>query len=120
LAPHDIQNYQKTLPPIVWVVSHSPIAAVRRIRWTWRLSNAAGRISKGFQANTMACMDFISELTRVKGPTEAFELWSRQAQSYLQRMSEQSQELATLGRKTASSSAEPLMRGFDQMFKRAS
>jgi hypothetical protein len=42
------------------------------------------------QANTMAGMNFISELTRIKGPTEAFELWSRHAQSYLQRLSEQS------------------------------
>ena len=72
------------------------------------------------QANTMAGMNFVSELTRVKGPTEAFELWSRHAQSYLQRLSEQSQELAALGQRIASSSAEPLTRGFDQTFKRAS
>jgi Phasin protein len=70
------------------------------------------------QANTMAGMNFVSELTR--GPTEAFELWSRHAQSYLQRLSEQSQELAALGQRIASSSAEPLTRGFDQTFKRAS
>jgi hypothetical protein len=72
------------------------------------------------QANTMACINFVSELTRVKGPTEAFELWSRHAQSHLQRLSEQSQELATLGQRIASSSTEPLTRGFDQTFKRAS
>jgi hypothetical protein len=72
------------------------------------------------QANTMAGMNFISELTRVKGPTEAFELWSRHAQGYLQRLSEQSQELATLLQRIASSSTEPLTRGFDQTFKRAS
>ena len=35
------------------------------------------------QANTMAGMNFVSELTRVKGRTEAFELWSRHAQSHL-------------------------------------
>jgi hypothetical protein len=40
------------------------------------------------QANTMAGINFVSELTRVKGPTEAFELWSRHAQSHLQRLSE--------------------------------
>ena len=72
------------------------------------------------QTNTMACMNFVSELAQVKGPTEAFELWSRHAQSQLQRLSEQSQELATLGQRIASSSTEPLMRGFDQSFKRAS
>lgn len=72
------------------------------------------------QANTTAGMNFVSELTRVKGPTEAFELWSRHAESHLQRLSEQSQELATLLQRIASSSTEPLTRGFDQTFKRAS
>jgi hypothetical protein len=72
------------------------------------------------QADTMACMNFISELTRVKGPTEAIELWSRHAQSQVQRLTEQSLELATLCQRFASSSSEPLARGFDQTFKRAS
>jgi hypothetical protein len=72
------------------------------------------------QANMMACMNFLSELTRVKGPTEAFELWSRHAQTHLQRLSEQWQELAALGQRISSSSTEPLTRGLDQTFKRAS
>ena len=72
------------------------------------------------QANMMAGMNFVSELTRVKGPTEAFELWSRHAENHLQRLSEQSQDLAKLGQRIASSSTEPLTRGVDQMFKRAS
>ena len=72
------------------------------------------------QANTMAGLNFATELMRAKGPTEAFEVWSRHAQSHLQRLSEQSQELATLGQRFASSSAEPLTRSFDQVFKRAS
>ncbi len=72
------------------------------------------------QANTQAGLNFAAELSRAKGPTEAFELWSRHAQSHLQRISEQSQELAMLGQRLASSSAEPLTRGFGQVFKRAS
>jgi hypothetical protein len=72
------------------------------------------------QTNTMACMAFMSELAKVKGPTEAFELWSRQAQNQLQTLNEQSQELAALAQRIAASSTEPLMRGFDQSFKRAS
>jgi hypothetical protein len=72
------------------------------------------------QANSMACMNFLSELTHVKGPTEAFELWSRHAQAHLQRLSEQWQELAMLGQRISSSSTEPLKRGLDQTFKRAS
>jgi hypothetical protein len=72
------------------------------------------------QANTMAGMNFISELTRAKGPAEAFELWSRHGQNYMQRLSDQFQELATLGQRIASSSSEPLTRGVDHTFKRAS
>lgn len=72
------------------------------------------------QTNTMACMTFMSELAQVKGPTEAFELWSRHAQNQLQRLTEQSQELATLAQRIASSSTEPLMHGLDQSFRRAS
>jgi phasin len=72
------------------------------------------------QANTMAGMNFVSELTRVKGPTEAMELWSRHAQNQLQTLTEQSQELATLCQRIAVSSTEPLTRSFDQTFKRAS
>ena len=71
------------------------------------------------QTNMMAWMNFISELAHVKGPTEAFELWSRHSQSQFQRFSEQSQELATLGQRLTSSSAEPLTRTWDQTFKRA-
>jgi hypothetical protein len=72
------------------------------------------------QANTMAYMNFVSELTRVKGPTEAVELWPRHAQNQVQRLTEQSLELAALCQRFASSSTGPLTRGFDQAFKRAS
>ena len=66
------------------------------------------------QTNTMACMTFMSELAQIKGPTDAFALWSRHSQNQIQRLGEQSQELATLAQRIA------LMRGFDQSFKRAS
>ena len=72
------------------------------------------------QANTMAGMNFATELTRVKGPTEAAELWLRYAQNHLQRLTEQSLELAALSQRIASSGVNPLTRGFDQTFGRAS
>ncbi len=72
------------------------------------------------QTNAKAGLTFATELMQAKGPTEAFEVWSRHAQSHFQRLSDQSQELATLGQRIASSSTQPLMRGFDQIFKRAS
>ncbi len=65
------------------------------------------------QANTTAGLNFLAELARAKGPTEAFELWSRHTQTQFQRMTEQSQELATLGQRIATSSTEPLRRGLD-------
>jgi hypothetical protein len=71
------------------------------------------------QANATAGMNFLSELAHVKGPTEAMELWSRHTQTNLQRLNEQWQELGTLGQRVASSSSEPMARGFDQTFKRA-
>ena len=72
------------------------------------------------QINAQAGLTFAGELMQAKGPTEAFEVWSRHAQTHLQRMSDQSRELAMLGQRLASSSAESLPRGFDQVFKRAS
>jgi hypothetical protein len=58
------------------------------------------------QANTMAGVNFLSELAHVKGPTEALELWSRHTQTNIQRLNEQWQELATLGQRIASSNTE--------------
>jgi phasin len=72
------------------------------------------------QANLMANLNFFAELARAKGPTEAFELWSRHAQEQMQRFTEQSQELGALGQRIASTSSEPLRRSFDQTIRRVS
>jgi phasin len=72
------------------------------------------------QANMKAGLDFVSELARAKGPPEVFEIWSRHAQSHLQRLGEQSQELVTLGQRIAEASTRPLTRGLDHAFARAS
>jgi hypothetical protein len=72
------------------------------------------------QANVMAGLNFFAELAQAKGPTEAFELWSRHAQEQMQRFTEQSQELAALGQQIASTSSEPLRRGFEQTIRRVS
>jgi hypothetical protein len=72
------------------------------------------------QANMMANLNFFAELSQAKAPTDAFQLWSRHAQEQMQRFTEQSQELATLGQRIASTSSEPLRRGFDQTLRRVS
>ena len=72
------------------------------------------------QANMMANLNFFAELARAKAPTDAFQLWSRHAQEQMQRFTEQSQELGTLGQRIASTSGEPLRRSFDQTLRRVS
>ena len=90
--------------------------------------SSAGEGVRGFsaklmdfgQANVMAGLNFFAELAQAKGPTEVFELWSRHAQEQMQRFTEQSQELGTLGQRIASTSSEPLRRSFDQTIRRVS
>jgi hypothetical protein len=72
------------------------------------------------QANVKANLNFFAELAQAKAPTDAFQLWSRHVQEQLQRLTEQSQELAALGQRIASTSSEPLRRGFDQTLRRVS
>jgi hypothetical protein len=72
------------------------------------------------QANTMSAFSFFGELASTKGPAEAFDLWSRRIQSDLLRLTEQSQELATLGQRLGSASSAPLQQGLDQTIRRAS
>jgi hypothetical protein len=72
------------------------------------------------QANMTAGLKFFAELAQAKGPTEAFQLWSRHAQEQMHRFTEQSQELGTLGQRIASTSSEPLRRGFEQTLRRVS
>jgi len=80
-------------------------------------SNAAGGIAdlntkmmEMAQANTMAGLELIRDLSAAKGPTEAFEVWSKHAKNGLERLAIQSQELASLGQKVFSSSAGPFTR----------
>ena len=89
--------------------------ATRRAEQSY--SNAAGGIAdlntkmmEMAQANTIAGLEFIRDLSAAKGPTEAFEVWSKHAQGSLERLANQSQELASLGQKVFSSSADPFTR----------
>ena len=89
--------------------------ATRRAEQSY--SNAAGGIAdlntkmmEMAQANTIAGLEFIRDLSAAKGPTGAFEEWSKHAQGSLERLANQSQELASLGQKVFSSSADPFTR----------
>jgi hypothetical protein len=70
------------------------------------------------QANGMAALEFVRELTTAKGPKEAFEVWSNHTNDQFQRLTEQSRELALLMQRIVASSAQPL--SGDQGFERAS
>jgi hypothetical protein len=71
-------------------------------------------------ANTVAALDLAREIATVKGPSEATALWSSHAQKQFERLTEQSRELAALAQKIATSSAEPIARGFGQAMHRSS
>jgi hypothetical protein len=71
------------------------------------------------KTNLMACLQLAVELSRPHDPADVCAVWSTNVHSHFQRLSEQSQELAALAERIASSGTEPLMRGFDQAFKRA-
>jgi hypothetical protein len=80
-------------------------------------SNAVGgiaelntKVMEIAQANAMAGLEFIRDLSNAKGPTEALDVWSQHARSSLERLTNQSQELASLGQKVFSSSADPFTR----------
>jgi hypothetical protein len=70
------------------------------------------------QTNGMAALEFVRELTTAKGPKEAFEVWSKHTNDQFQRFTAQSEELTQLGRRIATSSAQPF--SGEQGLKRAS
>ncbi len=72
------------------------------------------------QANTEAFFEFAHQLTTAKGPSEMMELWASHARKQFEMLSEQTKELTALGQKMAGKSAEPITRGVNQTFKKAS
>lgn len=69
------------------------------------------------QANAMAGMEFTREVLTAKGPADVAKVCSKHAQQQFERLTSQSQELASVTQKIAISSTEPFMRGFGQMAK---
>jgi len=77
------------------------------------------RLIEMAHANAVATLDF-AQISTVKGPSEAIELWSLQARKQFETLADQSKELTALGQKIATSSAEPIARSFGQALKGAS
>jgi phasin len=71
-------------------------------------SEYSAKLVEFFKANTTASLDFAQELFSVKSPTEAVELWTSHARKQFETYTAQAKELAELGQKVASETAEPI------------
>jgi len=72
------------------------------------------------QANAEAVFDFARQLATAKQPSDMVELWTAHAKKQFETLTEQTKELSALGQKIASESGEPIKRGVNQAFKKAS
>ena len=72
------------------------------------------------QANAEAVFEFARQLAAVKQPSDMVELWTAHAKKQFETLTEQTKELSALGQKIAGESAEPITRGVNQAFKKAS
>ena len=68
-------------------------------------------------ANAMAALDFARQISTASGPSQAVELWSTYTRKQFETLTDQSKELAALGQKIATSSAEPITRSLAQTMR---
>ncbi len=71
------------------------------------------------KANTGATLDFAQELVGVKSPATAMELWAAFARKQVEAFTGQTKELAELGQKIVSETAEPIKSGASKLFQPA-
>jgi phasin len=71
------------------------------------------------QANMNAAFDFARQLTRVKSPSEFFELSAAHARKQFETFTEQTQRLTTLAQKVTTDAAQPLQSEVAKTFKKS-
>jgi phasin len=71
-------------------------------------------------ANAEAVFEFARQLATAKQPSDMIELWTAHAEKQFDLLTEQTKELSALGQKIAGESVEPITRGVNQAFKKAS
>ena len=71
-------------------------------------SEYSAKLMEFMKANTTATLDFAQELLGVKSPTEAVELWTSHTKKQFETLTAQAKELAELGQKIATETAEPI------------
>jgi phasin len=71
------------------------------------------------KTNTNAGFDFLQSLIGVKSPSQAMELFAAFSKAQVETLTGQSKELAEMGQKIATDTAEPIKSGAAKLFKPA-
>jgi phasin len=79
-------------------------------------SEYSARLMEIVKANTTANLDFAQELLGVKSPSEVMGLWTSHARKQLETATAQARELAELGQKVATQTAEPIKATASKLF----
>jgi phasin len=82
-------------------------------------SEYSAKVMEFMKSNTTAALDFAQELLGVKSPSEAMELWTSHARKQYETFAAQAKELAELGQKVATETAEPIKAGAAKLYKPA-
>jgi phasin len=69
--------------------------------------------------NTNAAFDFVQKMSSVKSPSEFLELSTEHARKQVEKLTEQTKQLAALAQKVSLATAEPLKTGVAETFNRA-
>ena len=71
------------------------------------------------QENMNAAFDFARQLTRVKSPSEFFELSAAHTRKQFETFTEQTKHLASLAQKVTTDAAQPLQTGVAKVFNKS-
>ena len=82
-------------------------------------SEYSAKLMEIVKANTTANLDFAQELLGIKSPSEAMGLWTSHTRKQLETLTAQTKELAELGQKVATETAEPIKASASKLFKPA-
>ena len=69
--------------------------------------------------NSDTAFDYAQQLMSAKSPSDMLELWTAHARKQFETLIEQTKELAMLGQKVATETAEPLTSGASKAFNKA-
>ena len=79
-------------------------------------SEYSAKLMEIVKANTTANLDFAQELLGIKSPSEAMGLWTSHTRKQLETLTAQTKELAELGQKVATETAEPIKANASKLF----